>query len=180
MARREVRKKADDWLIDYNVRRKDPCPTRGTIVTDTKAHELTKRQALFVSYTLFVLVDLVVLNLFDEYWDLVTIESFTVSLGAALLLQVLLKLTIGIEHRVARHFKSKPGSSAKIQRVVVTYAILVGSKFVMLEAVDFVFGERVVFGGRFHGLIAFVGVIIAIILAEAVLRAIYRKLDLSV
>jgi len=146
-------------------------------MTQPKSHELTNPQALYVSYTLFVLVDLVVLNLFDEYWDLVTIESFTVSLAAAVLLQVLLKLTIGLEHRVASYFKGKPGKSAKIQRGVTTYAILVASKFAMLEAVDLAFGERVHFGGRFHGLIAFVAVIIAIIVAEAVIKKIYRSLD---
>ena len=60
-----------------------------------------------------------------------------------------------------------------------TWAILVISKFVMLEAVDLAFGERVHFGGRFHGLVAFVAVIIAIIVAEAVVKRIYRRLDRS-
>lgn len=142
----------------------------------TPMHEMTLPQARFISYTLFVLVDLVVLNLFDEYWSRVTIESFTISLAAAALLQVLLKLTIALEHRIADYFKAKPGKSAKVYRGITTYLILVGSKFVMLEAIDLAFGERVHFGGRWHGLVAFVAVIIAIIVAEAIMKMIYTRM----
>ena len=139
--------------------------------------ELNNPQRLFVSFTLAVLVDLTVLNLFDEYWDLVTIESFTISLAAAVLLQLLLKLTIAAEHRVADHFKSKPGTAPKVYRALTTWLILVASKFVMLEAVDLTFGDRVLFLGRFHGMVAFITVIIALILAEAIFRKIYHALD---
>lgn len=34
------------------------------------------RQRLFVRYLMAILIDLTVLNLVDEYWDLVTIGSF--------------------------------------------------------------------------------------------------------
>ena len=56
-----------------------------------------------------MLVDLTVLNLFNEYWDFVYIEFFTISLLTAVLLQFLLKVTIAIEHRVAGYFESKTG-----------------------------------------------------------------------
>jgi hypothetical protein len=141
----------------------------------TPMHEMTLPQARFISYTLFVLVDLVVLNLFDEYWSRVTIESFTISLGAAALLQVLVNLTIALGHRIADYIKAKPGRSAKVYRGITTYLILVGSKFVMLEAIDLAFGERVLFGGRWHGLVAFVAVLIAIIVAEAIMKMIYTR-----
>jgi hypothetical protein len=137
---------------------------------------MTVPQARFISYTLFVLVDLVVLNVFDEYWDLVSIESFTISFAAAVLLQVLLKLTIALEHKVAAYFKAKPGTGPKIARGVISYLIVVLSKFVMLEAVSMAFGERVHFGGKWHGLIPFVAVILSIIIAEAVMTRVYRRL----
>ncbi len=140
-------------------------------------YELNNPQRLFVRYTLAVLVDLTVLNLFDEYWDLVTIESFSISLAAAILLQVLLKLTIAAEHRIAAHFKEKPGTAPKVYRALSTWLILVGSKFVMLEAIDLVFGDRVSFAGPFHGIVAFVFVIIALILAEMLVGKIYLALD---
>ena len=138
--------------------------------------EMTTPQAMFVSYTLFVLVDLTVLNVFDEYWELVTIESFTISLAAAFLLQVLLKLTIALEHKVADYFKGKEGTAPKVYRIVTSYGILVASKFVMLGAINAVLGARVHFGGAFHGVVAFVVVIIAILLAEGIMTKIYRML----
>ncbi len=53
------------------------------------AGSFSKRQQLFITYTLAVLVDLTVLNLFNEYWDFVYIEFFTISLLTAVLLQFL-------------------------------------------------------------------------------------------
>jgi len=38
------------------------------------AGSFSKRQQLFIRYTLAVLVDLTVLNLFNEYWDFVYFE----------------------------------------------------------------------------------------------------------
>src|SRR3546814_7324932 len=67
------------------------------------------RQRLFIRYFTGVLIDLVVLNLFDEYSDHIFISSFTLSLLAAVLLQGLLKLTIAVEHHVAEFFTSRPG-----------------------------------------------------------------------
>ncbi|MDX1507672.1 MAG: hypothetical protein R3358_05295, partial [Woeseiaceae bacterium] len=65
------------------------------------------RQRLFVRYLMATLIDLTVLNLFDEHWDYVTVDSFTISILAAILLQVLLKATLALEHRVAQYFNSR-------------------------------------------------------------------------
>ncbi|MGD8533014.1 MAG: hypothetical protein PVG80_06650, partial [Gammaproteobacteria bacterium] len=48
----------------------------------------TTRQRLFNRYFTAILIDLVVLNLFVEYSEHVRIDSFTISLLAAFLLQV--------------------------------------------------------------------------------------------
>ena len=65
-------------------------------MTETEAAKsdtmlLSNRQRLFVRYLLAVLIDLTVLNLFVEYWDKIVIDSFTISLLAAVLLQILLR-----------------------------------------------------------------------------------------
>lgn len=137
---------------------------------------LSNHQHLFIKYTLAVLVDLTVLNLFNEYWDYVYIEFFTLSLFAAILLQFLLQATIIIEHRAANYFKAKTGLSAKIQRGVSTWGILFISKLIILEAINFVFGDSVVFSGPFHGLVAFIVVVTGIIIAEQLITKIYRSL----
>lgn len=134
-------------------------------------------QRLFVGYTLAVLVDLTVLNLFEEYWGYVTIESFTISLAAAILLQVLLKLSIAAEHRLANYFKSKEGVAPKIYRGLSTYIILVGSKIIMLEAINILFGDRVEFSGPLNGVVAFFAVIFAILIAEITVSKVYFALE---
>lgn len=136
----------------------------------------SKRQQLFLRYTFAVLVDLTVLNLFNEYWDYVFIEFFSISLLAAVLLQFLLQVTIAIEHRVASYFKEKSGLKAKIQRGLSTWAILFGSKLVILQAINFSFGDSVIFSGPIHGLVAFIVVVVAIIVVEQAIIKLYRSL----
>ena len=143
-----------------------------TAAMATDIHELSKRQALFIGYFLCVLIDLTVLNLFDEYWLQVEIDSFTTSLLAAALLQLLLKLTLNLEHRVANYFKKKAGKGATAKRLFFTWLILFGSKFVILEAINLVFGASVEFGG----VIPFIVVVIAIMAAELITSQIYSLL----
>ena len=57
---------------------------------------LNNRQTMFLGYMLCVLVDLVVLNLFVEFWDKVIIDSFVLSLLTAVLLQLLLNMNMHI------------------------------------------------------------------------------------
>ncbi len=140
------------------------------------ASSFSRRQQLFFRYTFAVLVDLTVLNLFNEYWDLVFIEFFSISLLAAVLLQFLLQVTILLEHRVACYFKKMSGLRAKILRGLSTWAILFGSKLIILEAINISFGSSVVFSGPIHGLVAFIIVVIAIIAAEQAFSWIYRSL----
>ena len=133
-------------------------------------------QRLFVRYFTAILIDLVVLNLFVEYWDNVSIDSFTISLLAAVLLQVLLKLTIAVEHRVAAFFKARSGGLMTFLRFFFAWLVLFGSKFVILEALTFAFGDKVRFTGAFHGLVALIVVIIAMLVAEEAIVRLYRRL----
>ncbi|MFM2590182.1 hypothetical protein [Vibrio sp. TBV020] len=142
-----------------------------------KQYGFNTPQRLFVGYTLAVLVDLTVLNFFDEYWDFVNIESFTISFAAAILLQLLLKLSISAEHHIADYFKTKPGTAPKVYRGLSSYAILVGSKFVMLEAINLMFGDKVSFTGPLNGVVAFFAVVFTILVAEIVVSKIYFALD---
>jgi hypothetical protein len=136
----------------------------------------TNRQRMFMRYFTAILIDLVVLNLFAEYSDKVTIDTFTTSLLAAILLQVLLKVTIAIEHRVAAYFNAKPGGFMKFCRFFFAWVVLFGSKFVILEALTLVFGDGVRFDGRFHGIITLIVVLVVMLVAEEVVVRIYRRL----
>ncbi len=83
---------------------------------------------------------------------------------------------MAIEHRVALFYKSRPGGRAKFMRIFSAWAILFGSKLVMLEAIDIAFGHRVAFNGAFHGVVAFVVVVIAMVIAEEAVARFVRVL----
>ena len=145
-------------------------------VWDTLEHTPSSRQSGFLRYLTATLVDLVVLNLFIEYWEDVSASSFTITLLAAVLLQVLLKLTIALEHRVAAFFNARKGGFAKFMRFFSAWVVLFGSKFVILEALALAFGDRLRFGGPFHGIVALIVVVVVMLVAEVALVKFYRRL----
>ena len=120
------------------------------------AEMLGTKQRLFIRYFTAVLIDLVVLNLYAEHWHLVALSSFTVSLAVAVLLQILLTLTLKIEHRVAEFFNAKKGPTARFLRFFSAWLILFVSKLVILGLIDFAFGDSIQFLGHLHGVISYV------------------------
>lgn len=126
----------------------------------------TDRQRLIIRYLFGVLINLVVLNLFDEFSDSVTVASFSWSLLAAVLIQALLKATIAVEHQVAVFFGARQGAFMKFMRFFGAWIVLFLSKFVILEAITFAFGDRVRFEGLLHGVVPLIIVVIAMIIAE--------------
>jgi hypothetical protein len=147
-----------------------------TDLMPASAEAPSDRQRLFMRYFTAVLIDLLILGLFDEYWNKVHVESFTIMLLAAILLQVLLKITIAIEHVVAGFFNKRPGGFMKFMRFFCAWLVLFGSKFVILEALAMTFGERVRFSGVFHGIITLIVVVVVMLLAEEVIVRLYRRL----
>ena len=146
-------------------------------IMPASAEAPSNSQRLFMRYFTAILIDLVVLNLFVEYSKNVTIDSFTISLLAAILLQVLLKLTIAVEHRVAVYFKAKkPGRLNTFLRFFFAWVVLFGSKFVILEALSLVFGDYVRFEGRFNGIVTLIVVLVVMLVAEEAMVRLYRKL----
>ena len=142
----------------------------------TPLHGFNSPQRYFVGYTLAILVDLLVLNLFAEFWQHINVSSFSVSLLVAILLQLLLKLTIAFEHKIADHFKAKPGKAPKVYRALSTWAILFFSKIIMLEVIDLSFGDSITFTGPFNGLVAFFALVFGILIAEFIVSKIYFSL----
>ncbi len=81
----------------------------------------------------------------------------------------MLKLTLALEHRIAEYYKKQQGKGAKAKRLLVTWLVLFGSKIVILEALDIVFGDKIEFGG----IIPFIVVVIAVLAAEVIINRIY-------
>jgi hypothetical protein len=91
-------------------------------------------------------------------------------------LQVLLKLTLVLEHRLATFFNARSGGFAKFMRVFSAWLVLFGSKFLILEVLALALGERLHFGGAFHGIVALVAVVVTMLVVEVLLVKAYRWL----
>lgn len=146
----------------------DFLPAEATLPTD--------RQRLFLLFFTGTLIDLVILGLFDEFSANVHVDSFSIALLAAIVLQALLKLTIAVEHRVLALFKDKTGAAWKGLKYFVAWLILFGSKFVILEALTLVFGDSVRFEGMWHGIIWLIAVAVTMVVVEEVIVRVFRKL----
>lgn len=145
-------------------------------MNETKVYQLNLSQARYLGYMISILLDLTVINFADEHWDWVSIPSFTVAFMVTILLQGGLSLCIRAEHKVAAYFKEKQGVGPKVLRGVCTYIILVGGKFVIMGILNLIFGERIEFGGPFHGAISFVVLVALILVADGISKKIYYKL----
>jgi hypothetical protein len=137
---------------------------------------ISNHQRIFLRYLLLVLIDLTVLGFFAEYWSLVYIESFSIIFLAAVILQILLKITIVIEHKLASFFKDKPGITPKIFRFFTSWAVLFISKFIILYILNVLLGDKFVFSGPVHGVVAFIVVVFSIIIVEQLVIRINNRL----
>jgi len=92
-----------------------------------------------------VFVYVVVLNLAIEY--LPRSETFTLSLLTAVLLKVALELVLRLKGSVVARLKRSTTRTGKVTSALMLWAVAAGSKFVVLELVNLVFGDEVSLGG---------------------------------
>ena len=94
-----------------------------------------------------VFVYVVVLNLAIEYLPAVISEGFTLSLLTAVLLKVALELVILLKNRILERLRNATTRRAKAVSALSLWVVAIGSKLVVLELVDLVFGDKVSLGG---------------------------------
>jgi hypothetical protein len=143
--------------------------------TQTRPDEpmtMSPAQARFVSWVSSVLVDIVVLNLFVEFVHTIVIDSFSISILTAVLLKLMVDAVKGLEQAVSAYLAARSGAIWKAVRFVAVWLILFVSKFVILEAVNVVFGDHVELGS----FIEIVAIIVTMLAANAILLSIYRRL----
>ncbi len=131
---------------------------------------VTRRQQIFAGAVLNVLVNVVVLNLYVEFAERVVIDSFWISVLTAVLLTVMIGLLSRIERRVHHFFFAERGW--KVAGVLATWLLLFGSKFVILEVVDIVFGEHVELGK----LVEVILIVLTMMVAAQLMHAAYDAL----
>ena len=95
------------------------------------------------------LVYVVVLNLFVQFVPSALTESFSVSLLTAALLLLVLHVVATVKAPLKARFRASSSGAGKVLVWLALWLVLVGSKFVVLELVDRVLGDRVSLGGFF-------------------------------
>ncbi|MGC3995644.1 MAG: hypothetical protein QM779_16240 [Propionicimonas sp.] len=120
-----------------------------------------------------VFVYVVVLNIAAEYLPMVITETFTLSLLTAVLLKVVLEVVVFFKNRVKARFKAATTPVGKVGAGLLLWAILVGSKFVVLELVALLFADQVKLGGFF----AVTGLILILLVARAGVRRLLAQPD---
>jgi hypothetical protein len=89
-----------------------------------------------------VFVYVAVLNLAIEYLPAVISESFTLSLLTAVLLKLSLELVLIVKAGAMTRFRGAMTARAKLTAALLLWATAAGSKIVVLELVNLVFGGR--------------------------------------
>jgi len=118
-----------------------------------------------------VFVYVVVLNLFVEYLPVVISETFTLSLLTAVLLKGVLEVVVAAKKRVVTRFRQAATPTGKVVAAFLVWAVVFGSKFLVLEAVALVFGSRVSLGGFFSVTV----LILTLLLSRAGVRRLLQR-----
>ena len=113
-----------------------------------------------------VFVYVVVLNLAIEYLPAVLSESFTLSLITAVLLKLSLELVLIVKARAVARFRGAMTIPAKLTAALLLWATAAGSKIVVLERVNLVFGDAVSLGG----FVSVTLLVVSLLLSRATVR----------
>lgn len=115
-----------------------------------------------------VFVYVVVLNLAVEYVPAVISEGFTLSLLTAVLLKVALEIVLWVKGHLKIRLLAADSLGGKVAAGLLIWAVAAGSKFVVLELVNLVFGDSVSLGSFWS--------VTALVLTLLLSRAAVRRL----
>lgn len=116
-------------------------------VSDQDDKTAAELEPHFAAAIMDVFIYVVVLNIFVEYFPQVLSETFTLSLLTAVLLKGVLEVVVAAKNWVKTRFRTASTLSGKAVAAIMLWVVLFGSKFLVLEAIDLVFGARVSLGG---------------------------------
>ncbi len=139
-------------------------------MNDITAANSTK-QAIFRDIVLGTLLYAVVLGFFNDYTNILSTRSYSITFASAFVLQLLTYATLALKRAVV-HRHNQKATSSKLLLVLSVWLILFLSKFVFLAVLDAIFGQNVEISG-FVGLLA---IIICLTSVQYVVETVYKKL----
>jgi hypothetical protein len=113
-----------------------------------------------------VFVYVVVLNLAVEYVPSVISETFTLSLLTAVLLKVALEAVIFLKSKILGRFRAATTRAGQWAAAALLWVAAAGSKIVVLELVDLVFGDAVSLGN----FVSVTVLVVALLLSRGAVR----------
>ncbi|WP_158861761.1 hypothetical protein [Leifsonia sp. AG29] len=96
-----------------------------------------------------VFVYLVVLGVFIQLFPQVISETFLIALLTAVLLKAVLEVVLTVKKRIVARIRGAGRAWVRAVNVIALLLVLPGSKLLVLELVDLVFGDAVHLGGFF-------------------------------
>jgi len=96
-------------------------------------------------------------------------------LMSAILLQALLKLTVIVSRNVVALLNGRSGAGWTLLKYLTAWAILLGSKSVILEVLSFAFGQDIRFLGALDGAVWLTLVVFTMVIAEDLMAKFYRQ-----
>jgi len=113
-----------------------------------------------------VFVYVVVLNLAVQYVPSIISETFTLSLLTAVLLKVASEAVILLKTRIVSRFRAATTRPARWASAALLWVAAAGSKIVVLELVDLVFGDAVSLGN----FVSVTVLVVALLLSRGAVR----------
>jgi len=120
-----------------------------------------------------VFVYVVVLNLAVQYLPSVISETFTLSLLTAVLLKVALEAVIFLKGKILGRFRAATTPAGRWAAGALLWVAAAGSKIVVLELVDLVFGDAVSLGN----FISVTALVVALLLSRGAVRRLLYDAD---
>jgi hypothetical protein len=115
----------------------------------------SSRSQFFTDTVTGILIYSVVLGFFNDYTNVIHIDSFSFVFFTAIVMQILTYATFAFKRRVVGWFKGKSGSFWRGVLIFCVWVVMFGSKFVFLAAIEILLGHSVDLAG-FIGLMAII------------------------
>lgn len=134
-----------------------------------KNMDSNRKSILYHELLLNVLLYSVVLGFFNDYTNILSTKSYSITFSVAIVLSLMVYPTFKLKSYLAKYFKKR---NQKVALVVSVWAVMFISKFVFLWVLDIIFGDYLEISGFFGLLI----IIVAATVLQKTVDYFYQKL----
>lgn len=119
-----------------------------------------------------ILIYSVVLGFFEDYTNILSTWSYSITFLTAVVMQLLTYATFWLKSLIVKKFKGRGESKYKVALIFGVWFLMFSSKFVFLFVINSIFGDTV----EISGFIGLVLIIITMTIARKLIEKAYQKL----